>query len=166
MGSFISLIPTPSEHVEFFFELAPVSAGDVLYDLGSGDGRLVFAAIEHGAGKAVGVELNPEHVASSRKKAKEMGLAGRVEFVNADVMDIDLSSATVVFCYLITAASIALRPKFDAELKPGTRVVMESFPVPDWEPDRVLTRAYKTLYLYRMPPKIDMNYKKSLPSAV
>jgi len=162
MGSFISLIPTPAEHVEFFFELAPVSADDVVYDLGSGDGRLVFAAIEHGAGKAVGVELNPEHVASTRKKAKEMGLENRVEFINADVMDIDLSKATVVFCYLITAASIALRPKFETELKPGTRVVMESFPVPDWEPDQSLTRAYKTMYLYRMPPKIDINYKKGL----
>jgi len=166
MGSFISLIPTPAEHVEFFFELAPVSADDVVYDLGSGDGRLVFAAIEHGAGKAVGVELNPEHVASTRKKAKEMGLENRVEFINADVMDVDLSSATVVFCYLITAASIALRPKFETELKPGTRVVMESFPIPDWEPDQVLTRAYKTMYLYRMPPKFDLNYKKSLPAAV
>lgn len=153
MGSFISWVPTPFEHIDPFFELAPVSSNDVVYDLGSGDGRLLFAALENGAGRGVGVELNPDHVQTARDKATEKRLQGKVTFVHADVMDVNLSEATVVFCYLITAASLALKPKFEAELKPGTRVVMESFPVPGWKPLETKSRDYKSYYLYRMPPE-------------
>ena len=153
MGLFIPFIPTPFDQIDPFFELAPVSADDVVYDLGSGDGRLVFAALERGAGKAVGVELSPDHAVAAREKAKEKGFECKVTFVQADVMDVSLSEATVVLCYLISAASIALKPKFEAELKSGTRVVMESFPVPGWKPTRTISHNYKTFYLYRMPPK-------------
>ena len=153
MGSFISWVPTPFEHIDPFFELAPVSSNDVVYDMGSGDGRLLFAALEKGAGRAVGVELNPDHVQTARDKANEKRLQDKVTFVHADVMDVNLSEATVVFCYLITAASLALKPKFEAELKPGTRVVMESFPVPGWKPVETKSRDYRTYYLYRMPPE-------------
>jgi SAM-dependent methyltransferase len=153
MGSFISFIPTPFEDIDDFFELGPVSSDDVVYDLGSGDGRLLFAALEKGAGKAVGVELDPVNVQKAMRKAKEKGLEDRVTFLEADVMDVDLSPATVVLCYLISAASAALKPKFEAELKPGARVVMESFPVQGWK--AVETRGeYKVFYLYRMPPEI------------
>jgi SAM-dependent methyltransferase len=155
MGSFISWVPTPPEHIDLFFELAPLSPDDVVYDLGSGDGRLLFAALEKGAGKAVGVELNPNHAHTARQKAKEKGLENKTTFIEADVMDVNLSEATVVLCYLITAASAALKPKFEAELKPGTRVVMESFPVPGWKALETRSRDYKTCYLYRMPPEID-----------
>ena len=158
MGSFIAYVPTPFEHIRPFFELAPVSASDTVYDLGSGDGRLLFAALENGAGRAVGVELNPDHVQTARAKAKENGLEDKVTFINTDVMEADLSGATVIFCYLITAASAALKPKFEAELKPGTRVVMESFPVPGWKPVKTMPLEYKTFYLYQMPPEIDEKY--------
>ena len=155
MASFISWIPTPYEDIDPFFELAPVSSYDIVYDLGSGDGRLLFAALEKGAGRAVGVELNPDHAKTARDKAIERGLQDKVTFLQADVMDVDLSQATVVLCYLISAASAALKPKFEAELKPGTRVVMESFPVPGWEPVEAREVGYgtKTFYLYRMPPE-------------
>jgi SAM-dependent methyltransferase len=157
MGSFISFIPTPFEDVDTFFELAPVSSDDVVYDLGSGDGRLLFAALEKGAGKVVGVELNPEHAATARAKAKEKGLQDRVTILEADVMDADLSGATLVLCYLITAASAALKPRFEAQLKPGTRVVMESFPVHGWKPveTKQVGYGFKTFYLYRMPPEME-----------
>ena len=153
MSSFVSWVPTPLEHIDPFFELAPVSSSDVVYDLGSGDGRLLFAALEKGAGRAVGIELNPDHAKTASEKAIEKGLQDKVTFLQADVMDVNLSEATLVFCYLITAASVALKPKFEAELKPGTRVVMESFPVPGWKPVETKTREYKTFYLYRMPPE-------------
>ncbi len=153
MGSFVSFVPTPFEHIDPFFELAPVNANDVVYDLGSGDGRLLFAALEKGAGKAVGVELNPDHARTAREKAVEKGLQDKVTFLNADVMEVDLSEATLVVCYLISAASKALKPKFEAELKPATRVVMESFPVPGWKPLETKACEYKTFYLYRMPPE-------------
>ena len=154
MGSFVSFIPTPFEDVNTFFELAPVSSEDVVYDLGSGDGRLLFAALEKGAGRVVGVELNPDHVLTARQKAKEKGLEARVRFLNADVIDVNLSEATLVLCYLITAASKALKPKFEAELKPSTRVVMESFPVHGWMAVETRTYGNKTFYLYQMPPEI------------
>ena len=152
MGSFISFVPTPFEDIDNFFKLAPVSAKDVVYDLGSGDGRLLLAALDMGAGRAVGVELDPTLIHRAQLRARQNGVEDRVQFLHADVMDVDLSPATVVLCYLITAASNALKPKFEAELKPGTRVVMESFPVHGWKP--VETRGeYKAFYLYCMPPE-------------
>jgi SAM-dependent methyltransferase len=158
MGSFISWVPTPVGHIDPFFELAPLSSNDVVYDLGSGDGRLLFAALEKGAGKAVGIELDPEHVHIARIKAKEKGLEGKITFLQADFMEVNLSEATVVFCYLITAASAALKPKFEVELKPDTRVVMELFPIPGWKAIETKPVEYKTFYLYRMPPEIDLTY--------
>ena len=154
MASFISFIPTPPEDISAFFDLAPLSSSDVVYDLGSGDGRLLFAALERGAGRAVGVELDPERINEARIRAATKGVADRVTFVESDVMDADISGATVVLCYLITTASVALKPKFEAELKAGTRVIMESFPVPGWKPVETRTEGYKTFYLYTTPPEI------------
>jgi ribosomal protein L11 methylase PrmA len=154
MGSFISFIPTLLEDIDTFFELAPVSPADVVYDLGSGDGRLLFTALEKGAGKTVGVELDPIHAREARETARKRGLEDKVTFLEADVMDVDLSDATVVLCYLFTTASAALKPKFESELKPGTRIVMESFPIHGWKPAQVKEHGNKTFYLYRMLPEI------------
>ena len=152
MPSFIGFVPTPSHHIDAFFTLAPVTSEDVVCDLGSGDGRLLIAAIEAGAGEAIGVELDPDKVRVSREKISDMGLEDRVKVVQGDVMDVDLSRATVVLCYLIPKASEALKPKFEAELRPGARVVMESFPVPGWKDEDTMRRQHKKFYLYTMPP--------------
>jgi hypothetical protein len=85
--------------------------------------------------------------------ARTKNLQDKATFINSDVMDVNLAEATVVFCYLISQASAALRPKFEAELKQGTRVVMESFPVPGWKPLKTLAKDYKQFYLYIMPPE-------------
>ncbi len=161
MPSFISFIPTPPDHVDGFFELAPVSSSDVVYDLGSGDGRLLFAALDKGAGRAVGVELDPERVREARETAKSKGLEDRITFLEADVMEVSLADASVVLCYLITSASAALKPKFESELKPGTRVVMESFPVPGWKSIRTADKGCKQFYLYTMPPESSEEYPAS-----
>lgn len=153
MPSFIGYVPTPTHHIDAFFALAPVTSQDVVYDLGCGDGRLLIAAIEAGAGQAIGVELDPGKVRESLDNIKVKGLEDRVKVVHADVMDVDLSPATVVLCYLIPKASEELRPKFERELRPDARVVMESFPVPGWQEDATLKREYKQFYLYKMPPK-------------
>ncbi len=152
LGSFISFIPTPFEDIDTFFKLAPVSHIDVVYDLGSGDGRLLFSALEKGAGKIVGVELDSALAREARKTAGEKGVEDRATFLEADVMDVNLTDATVVLCYLFPSASAALKPKFELELKPGARVVMESFPIEGWKPDQTEMRGYKTFYLYVMPP--------------
>lgn len=155
MPSFISWIPTQLEYMHGFFELATMSSSDVVYDLGCGDGRLLFAALEKGAGRAVGIDIDPERIKSAQNEAKKKGLEDKVTFLEGDVLDADISGASVVFCYLITAASAALKPKFEAELKPGTRVVMESFPVPGWKVMRNYTKDYRSFFLYVMPAEHD-----------
>ena len=130
----------------------------MVYDLGSGDGRLLFAALDKGVGKAVGIELDPERVGNARETARSKGLEARISFLQADVMEVSLADASVVLCYLSPSASVALKPKFESELKPGTRVVMESFPVPTWKPVRILEKEYKHFYLYTMPPEFSEDY--------
>lgn len=153
MASFIGFIPTPEDDIDGFFELTSMSSSDVVYDLGSGDGRLLFAALDKGAGRAVGVELDPERVRAASETAKSKGLQDRVIFLHADVIDVSLADASVILCYLSSAASAALKPKFESELKHGTRVVMESFPIPGWKPTRITARRWKQFYLYVMPPE-------------
>ncbi len=157
MPSFIGWVPTDQEYIGGFFELAPVSPNDVVYDLGCGDGRLLFAALDKGAGKVVGIDIDPERIRVCKEAAEKRGFNGRATFIESDVMQADLSGATVVFCYLLTTASAALKPKFEKELKPGTRVVMESFPVPGWKPQKTheITQGfgYRSFYSYTMPPQ-------------
>jgi SAM-dependent methyltransferase len=166
VSSFIGFVPTHPEHIDAFFELAPLSSSDVLYDLGSGDGRLLFAAVEKGVGTAVGVELDPKHVRKARRTARGKGLEGRITFLEAGVADVDLANASVVFSYLSPTACAALKPKFELELMPGTRVVVEAFPVPGWEPDRTTSRGYSDYYevneffLYIIPPRRTVNAQK------
>jgi ribosomal protein L11 methylase PrmA len=158
LPSFVGYVPTHPEHVDAFFELAPVSSSDVVYDLGSGDGRLVFAALQKGAGKAIGVELDPRRVRTARRTAVNMGLEDKAIFAHTDVAEADLTQATVVFCYLSPAAATFLKPKLESELRPGTRVVMETFPVPGWRIARTAARGYadyyevNEFYLYNFPP--------------
>lgn len=159
MPLFVSFIPTEHELIQGFFDLAPVSANDVVYDLGCGDGRLLFAAVERGAGKAVGVDLNTNLIEEARSEAKKRGLEDKVSFISGDVLDMKLSEATVIFCYLIGEAAYVLRPKFESELQPGTRIVMEMFPIPGWKAKQTYVirhgseSAYREFYLYIMPPE-------------
>ena len=154
MPSFVGFIPTPPGDIEVFFGLAPLSSSDVVYDLGSGDGSLLFAALDNGGGRAVGVELNPECVRVAREAAKRRGIEDRITFLEADVMDVSLSDASVVLCYLVPSASAVLRPKFELELRPGTRVITEEFPLSGWLPDRTTwSKSNRGFYLYVMPPR-------------
>ncbi len=157
MPSFVGFVPTSLEDIDRFFELAPVSSSDVVYDLGSGDGRLLFAALDKGAGRAVGVELDAELVRAAREMAKSKSVEDRATFVEGDVMEVNLADATLVLCYLYPTASVALKPKYESELKPGTRVVMETFDVPGWKPARTTDSGGRRFYLYIMPADITSN---------
>ena len=152
MPKFIGWIPTQPDSINTFFEICPVSSSDTVYDLGSGDGRLLFAALEKGAGQCVGIDIDPERITASRQTAKLKGLSDRVTFVEADVMDVNLSAASVIFCYIYSSASSALKLKFEKELKPGTKVVMESFSVRGWKPLKITENKSRTFYFYVMPP--------------
>ena len=159
MPRFIRWVPTEEPLFDGFFELAPVSSSDVVYDLGSGDGRLLFAALERGAGKCIGIEIDREQIKISREKAEDRGVDGdRLTFIEGDVLEHDLSEATVVLCYLLADASLALRPKFEDELQPGTRVVMESFPVPGWKLTDSRIINGRSFYLYIMPHERTEDY--------
>jgi predicted RNA methylase len=151
MPKFIGFVPTPDDCVDGFFELATVSSSDVVYDLGSGDGRLLFAALEKGARQVVGVELDAELVRLARETAENKGVADRATFIEADVLDVNLANATLVLCYLFPTASEALRPKFESELKQGTRIVMEAFRIPGWKPLKTTDRGSESFYLYVVP---------------
>lgn len=153
MAKFVDWIPTHADDIEAFFELADLSADDVVYDLGSGDGRLLFAALEQGAGRCVGIEIDPELVNTATQAARQKGVDDKVRFLHGDILDFDLSPATVVFCFLYPTAFEALGHKFQQELKPGTRIVTESFPVYEWHPQNIVKKPGRNFYLYTMPPE-------------
>ena len=148
---------TPHDVVDRMLELARVGPADVVYDLGSGDGRLVIAAARDFGARAVGIEIDPGRVARSREYARREGVEARVSFVEQDVFQADISAATVVTLYLTREMNLRLRPKLERELAQGARVVSFNFDMGDWEPESVLrvdVNARTTpVYLWVVPPR-------------
>jgi len=150
-------VPTPVSVVRKMLELAKVDADDVVYDLGCGDGRILFTAVdEFDVKKAVGYELNSSMYESVRLKVERRGLQGRIEVVNGNFFLADLSGASVVTLYLTTSGNAKLRPKFERELRGGASVVSHDFPVQGWttvkpESSDHYTVGSHRLYLYRIP---------------
>lgn len=150
--SLAPFVPTPQDVVQRMLSLAGVKAGDVVYDLGSGDGRLVIAAAKLGA-RGVGIDIDPQRIEESRANAKAAGVADKVEFRLQDALEADVSEATVVTLYLLSSSNAKLRPKLTAQLKPGARIVSHQFGMGDWEPAKVETftdsnGTSRTLYLW------------------
>jgi len=144
-------IPTPHEIVSAMLKLAHVGPGDVVYDLGSGDGRIVIAAVkEFGAARGVGVELDAVRVQEANKNARRAGVADRVEFRREDLFETDLRPATVVTLYLSPVINAKLQPKFLAELRPGARVVSHVFETPGWEPDDRIVVNDRPIFLWNI----------------
>ena len=145
----IFFVPTRQPIVEKMLQLADVTAGDVVYDLGSGDGRVVVvAATKHGA-RGVGVEIDPALVDISRQVAREAQVDNRVSFIEADLFDTDLSPATVVTLFLSQSVNRRLEAKLKRELRDGARVVSHQFDMGDWRPDRTVAAEDGTsLYLW------------------
>lgn len=157
-GPYIApFVPTPPDVVLRMLDLAEIVPGDVLYDLGSGDGRIVIEAAKRYRIKAVGFEINPALVEESRHAVKEAGLVDLVEIHEEDVLSVDLSPASVVTMYLYPAANLRLRRTIQTQLKPGSRVISHKFGMGDWAP--VKTEEFKdaaglarTLHLWRIEP--------------
>jgi len=152
-GKDVIWLPTPEALVERMLAMAQVGPRDVVYDLGSGDGRVVIAAARRGA-RAVGVEFNPELVAFSEKRARIEGVAGRARFVRGDIFETDFSEATVVTLYLLPSLNLRLRPTL-LGLRPGTRVVSHAFAMEDWTPDEVSRAGGRTARLWIVPASVD-----------
>ena len=148
-------VPTMPEFIEGFFEFGPLSSFDVVYDLGCGDGRLLFAALEKGAGRCVGIDIDPEKIREAKELAGENKVEERVAFIEGDFLEQDFSDATVIFCYLFPEAMNALRPKFEKELRPGTRIISEVFSVLKWKETETKTVNQKRFHLYIMPPETE-----------
>ena len=134
-----SFIPTPMEVVERMLEVAQVTAGDVVYDLGSGDGRIVIRAAEKYGSRGVGIEIAPKLVELSREEARKRGVSHLVEFRLGDALKADVSQATVVTLYLTAELNSMLRPTFERQLKPGARVVSHDHRMDGWTPTHTET---------------------------
>ncbi|HXF75155.1 MAG TPA: class I SAM-dependent methyltransferase [Methylomirabilota bacterium] len=132
----IPFVPSPMHVVEKMLEVAEIKKGDILYDMGSGDGRIVIEAAKRYGIRGVGVDLNPELVAKAREHAEREGVGHLVEFRAQDGLTVDISEATVVTLYMFKWFNNALKPKLQ-KLKPGSRVIAHDFDIDDWKPDRI-----------------------------
>ncbi|APR52657.1 class I SAM-dependent methyltransferase [Sphingomonas koreensis] len=146
-------VPTPPEVVEAMLDMAQVKDGDVLYDLGSGDGRIPIAAVKRARVKATGIDIDPQRIAEANANAKAQGVEGKVTFRQADLFASDFSDASVVTLYLLDTLNEKLRPKLLAELKPGTRIVSHAFRMGAWEPDKTQDVNGRTIYFWTVPRK-------------
>ena len=137
-GYDVPFVPTPPEVVDEMLRLADVKSGDVLYDLGCGDGRIVIAAAKKYGVKATGIDIDPVRIRDSNENAAQAGLTGKVRFIQEDLFKADFKDATVVTMYLLTSVNLRLRPKLLTDLKPGTRLVSHSFEMGEWTPDKTV----------------------------
>jgi hypothetical protein len=165
-GKDVMWVPTPETLVDTMLNMAKVTASDYVIDLGSGDGRLVISAAKRGA-TALGIEYNPEMVELARRTAKEEGVSAKATFKKADIFESDFSKATVITMFLLQSLNLRLRPEI-LNMKPGTRIVSNSFDMGEWEPDQttVLENAVpdyassgQTAYLWIVPAKVDGIWK-------
>jgi SAM-dependent methyltransferase len=152
-------VASPPDVVDRMLRLAGVGPGDLLYDLGSGDGRIVIAAAQTYGARAVGVDIDPARVAEGRANAARAGVQHLATFKLQDVMDTDVSEATVVTVYLLAAQNVRLRPLLTRQLRPGARVVSHNFAMGDWRADAVDTFTSadgqsRTLYLWNADGRV------------
>ena len=151
--------PTPDEVVAQMLDVADVGPGDVLYDLGAGDGRInITAAREHGT-RGVGIEIDPLLVDYARHVAAEAGVGHLVNFVEDDMFEADLSQATVVTLYLLPDLNLRLRPKL-LSLPPGTRIVSHNYHMDDWRPDESRQVGESVVYLWRVPEEVPAHLRE------
>ena len=163
-GKDVVWVPTSQALVNKMLDMAKLTAQDTHYDLGSGDGRTVITAAKRGA-KAYGVEFNPDMVALSKRNAQKEGVGDKTTFINGDIFEVDFSKATVITLFLLPELNVKLRPKI-LDMKPGTRVVSNSFTMGDWQADRTLNvtekegcQSYCTAYLWIVPAKVEGKWK-------
>jgi len=143
--------PSRQSVANAMLRLAEVTAEDVVYDLGSGDGRLVILAAQRYGARGVGIEIDPRLVALARDVAQEAQVADKVTFLEGDLFTADISAATVVTLYLSASINAQLEPKLRRELRPGARVVSQQFRISAWAPDRTTTAMGQDLFLWRIP---------------
>lgn len=149
----VIFVPTPNDVVDKMLEMAAVTAKDVVYDLGCGDGRIVITAAQRYGARGVGIDIDPERIREATENVTRAQVADKVKFIQGDLFEADISGATVVTLYLLTELNLKLRPKLMKELRPGTRIVSHAFAMGDWKPERSELVNGSAVYLWRIPPR-------------
>jgi len=147
----VIFVPTPQEVVDAMLKLAKVSANDVVYDLGSGDGRIPITAARTYGARGVGIDIDPQRIKEATENLKTSGMGDKVRFLNQDLFTTNISEATVVTLYLLPSLNLKVMPKLNAELKPGTRVVSHAFDMGDIKPQQTMNVNGRTIYLWTVP---------------
>jgi SAM-dependent methyltransferase len=159
-------VPTPADTVDAMLKVAKVGKDDVVYDLGSGDGRIPIMAVQkYDASRAVGIDINPERIKEAEANLQAAGLGDRVRFLNEDLFQANISDATVVTLYLLPSLNLKLLPKLLAELKPGTRIVSHAFDMGSWKPQQTLNAGGRTVYFWIIPAKGTPEYNAAAAAA-
>jgi precorrin-6B methylase 2 len=162
----VVFVPTPQVVVDAMLKVAKVRKGDVLYDLGSGDGRIpITAAKKYGITRGVGIDINPERIKEAQENLAKAGVGERVRFINADLFTSDLSDATVITLYLLPELNLKLLPKLLKELKPGTRIVSHAFDMGTWKPKQALSVSGSTVYFWTIPAPGTASYNQAMAAA-
>ena len=160
-GKDVIWVPTPQALVDKMLDMAKVTPKDYVIDLGSGDGRTVITAAKRGS-KALGIEYNPDMVELSKRNAAKEGVSDKASFVKADLFESDFSQAQVITMFLLSSINIKLRPKI-LDLKPGTRIVSNTFDMGEWKPDETATlpgcNSWCTAHLWIVPAKVNGTWK-------
>ncbi|WP_413199625.1 SAM-dependent methyltransferase [Nostoc piscinale] len=154
----VPYVPTPQPVVDAMLQVAKVGKNDVLYDLGSGDGRIVVTAAQKYGTRGVGIDISPERIQEANANAQKAGVTDLVEFRQQDLFKTDLSQATVITLYLLPEVNLRLRPEL-LKLKPGTRIVSHAFDMGDWKPQQTLQVDGKTIYYWVVPQEIPANLR-------
>jgi SAM-dependent methyltransferase len=145
----VPYVPTPPDVVEEMLKLGKVHRGDIHYDLGCGDGRIVTAAVQKfGAARGTGYDIDPERIKEAKENAAAAGVSDRTRFLIGNLFDADFRDATIVTLYLLPEVNLKLRPKLLKDLRVGSRIVSHQFDMGEWEPDKKVTMDWRTLYLW------------------
>ncbi|HJT62355.1 MAG TPA: class I SAM-dependent methyltransferase [Burkholderiales bacterium] len=162
----VVFVPTPQDVVEAMLKVAKVGKGDVLYDLGSGDGRIpITAAQKYRIARGIGIDINPERIKEANENLSKARVGDRVRFVNADLFETDLSDATVITLYLLPTLNLKLLPKLLKEVKPGTRVVSHAFDMGTWKPQQTLKVGTRSVYFWTIPAPGTPSYEAAVAAA-
>jgi precorrin-6B methylase 2 len=162
----VVFVPTPYEAVDAMLKVAKAGKDDVVYDLGSGDGRIPIMAVQkYNATRAIGIDINPERIREAEANLKAANLGDRVRFLNEDLFEANIGDATVVTLYLLPSLNLKLIPKLLAELKPGTRIVSHAFDMGSWKPQQTLNAGGSTVYFWTIPAKGTPEYTAAAGAA-